>query len=64
MEVQPADLEKVAGAGLAQAILQVRVEDIHVEPGYDGVFGKIFLSHSDSISPVESGDNQPPLSGL
>jgi uncharacterized protein (TIGR00375 family) len=64
MEVQPADLEKVAGAGLAQAILQVRVEDIHVEPGYDGVFGEISLSHSDSISLVESGDNQPPLSGL
>jgi uncharacterized protein (TIGR00375 family) len=64
INTQPADLERVAGEGLARAILRVRTEDIHVEPGYDGVFGKISLSPSDSISPVESGNNQPPLAGL
>jgi uncharacterized protein (TIGR00375 family) len=50
------DLEKVAGEGLARAVLQVRTEDIYVEPGYDGVFGKISLSPSGSALPVESGD--------
>jgi PHP family Zn ribbon phosphoesterase len=56
IKAKAADLEKVAGEGLARAILQVRTEDIHVEPGYDGVFGKISLSPSGSALPVESGD--------
>jgi uncharacterized protein (TIGR00375 family) len=64
INTQPADLEKVAGEGLARAILRVRTEDIHVEPGYDGVFGKISFSPTDSTSAAESGDNQPRLNGL
>jgi PHP family Zn ribbon phosphoesterase len=38
-----ADLEAVAGERLAQGILKARIGDIQVEPGYDGVFGKICL---------------------
>jgi uncharacterized protein (TIGR00375 family) len=62
IEAQPARLEKVAGERLARAILQVRTEDIYVEPGYDGVFGKISLP--DVTVPVESGDIQPRLNGV
>jgi PHP family Zn ribbon phosphoesterase len=55
-EAKLADLEKAAGEVLAQAILQVRTEDIYVEPGYDGVFGKISLSPSGSALTMEPGE--------
>ena len=37
------DLIAVAGEKLAEALLRARAGDIHVEPGYDGVFGKISI---------------------
>ena len=39
-----ADLERVAGPETAQAILRARTGDIYIEPGYDGVFGKVSLT--------------------
>jgi PHP family Zn ribbon phosphoesterase len=43
LQVSYADLEAVAGEHLAQAILRVRASDIQVEPGYDGLFGRVRL---------------------
>lgn len=37
-------LEKVAGEKLAQAILNARAGDVEVEPGFDGVYGKIHVN--------------------
>ena len=34
-------LEKVAGEKIAQAILKARAGQVHVEPGFDGVYGKV-----------------------
>ena len=42
-----ADLERVAGPETAQAILRARTGDIYIEPGYDGVFGKVSLTRPD-----------------
>lgn len=53
-----ADLEKAAGPELAQAILQARRGDIYVDPGYDGVYGKIALLPPDRESRVPLN---PPL---
>lgn len=39
----PADLTAAAGPELAAAVLQARVGNIYVEPGYDGVYGKVSL---------------------
>lgn len=36
-----ADIERVAGARVAEGISLVRKGDIVIEPGYDGVFGKV-----------------------
>lgn len=38
------DLARVSGERMAQAVLQVRAGDIQVEPGYDGVFGKVSIA--------------------
>ena len=38
---KPDDLIAVAGEKLAEAVLRARMGDIQVDPGYDGVYGKI-----------------------
>ncbi|KKS97968.1 MAG: UvrD/REP helicase [Candidatus Gottesmanbacteria bacterium GW2011_GWA2_43_14] len=40
-EVEAENLSKISGEKLAQAIDKVRKGDIFVDPGYDGVFGKV-----------------------
>lgn len=37
------DIEKAAGEEIARAIQNVRENRIHIEPGYDGVFGELDL---------------------
>ncbi|MCH8898516.1 MAG: hypothetical protein IIC33_09530 [Chloroflexi bacterium] len=37
-------LEKVAGEKLAQSILKARAGDVEVEPGFDGVYGKVHVN--------------------
>ncbi|KKT67428.1 MAG: PHP domain-containing protein [Candidatus Curtissbacteria bacterium GW2011_GWC1_44_33] len=41
LESHLADIERVAGAKVAEAVAKVRSGDISIEPGYDGVFGKV-----------------------
>ncbi len=43
-EAGGADLEAAAGPELTAAVLRARVGDIYVEPGYDGVYGKVSLA--------------------
>ena len=44
LDVPEGQLQSVVGPELAGAILRVRNDDIYVEPGYDGVYGKLDLS--------------------
>ena len=37
------DVEKVAGACVAQGLLNLREGKVCWEPGYDGVYGKLYL---------------------
>jgi uncharacterized protein (TIGR00375 family) len=39
--VSAEDLERVAGERLAQAVMKARLGEVRVDPGYDGVYGKI-----------------------
>jgi PHP family Zn ribbon phosphoesterase len=43
LEVPEDHLLPVAGPDISSAILRVRNDDIFVEPGYDGVYGKLDL---------------------
>jgi len=40
------ELAAAGGEALASAIARVRTGDIHVEPGYDGVYGKVAIAPS------------------
>ncbi|MBI1994065.1 MAG: DNA helicase UvrD, partial [Deltaproteobacteria bacterium] len=44
LDIDEAELKKVAPQKIWQRILQVRREEVEVAPGYDGVYGKISLS--------------------
>ena len=43
VETEAGDLERVAGERLAQGILKARIGDVRVEPGYDGLYGRVRL---------------------
>jgi len=43
MTASETDLAKVAGESLARAIMRARVGDVRIDPGYDGVYGKIHV---------------------
>ncbi len=41
MHADAAELERSAGEALAQAVLRARMGDVVVEPGFDGVYGRV-----------------------
>ena len=41
MDAEVSDIERVGGERVAEGVERVRKGDIHIEPGYDGVFGKV-----------------------
>ena len=41
MEADVSDIARVGGERVAEGVERVRKGDIYIEPGYDGVFGKV-----------------------
>ena len=44
LEASSSDLEEISSLGIAKAIISARKGKINIEPGFDGVFGKISIS--------------------
>ena len=53
-----ADIERVAGEKVAQGISLVRKGDIVIEPGYDGVFGKVAIWKKAEENPQDDSTDQ------
>jgi uncharacterized protein (TIGR00375 family) len=51
LETPVEEIKKFLGEKVAQAIAKVRSGDIHIEPGYDGIFGKVKI-WPDTPSPI------------
>ncbi len=59
LDVDQDSLRNAAGPELSDAILRVRSDDVIVEPGYDGVYGKLDLSKNAKTG--KSRDSKPEL---
>jgi uncharacterized protein (TIGR00375 family) len=58
LETKISDIEKIAGEKVAEGIAKVRSGDIVIEPGYDGVFGKVKIWASTTKAEKEEGIDQ------
>ena len=59
LQASVGDIAKIAGERIAQAIERVRQGNIHVDPGYDGVFGVVKIWNEGEDKPlVDSSKEQ------
>lgn len=61
LETSVEEIKKFLGERVAEAIAKVRSGDIHIEPGYDGVFGKVSIWPSQGTSEEKSTTSQTSL---
>ena len=52
------EISRLGGQALSQAIQAVRERKVHVEPGYDGVFGTVRIQHNEHITQQTGEENK------
>lgn len=60
LQTNPEEIERVSGPKIKYAIIKVRSGEIHIDPGYDGVFGKVEIWKDDQ----SQADNSKEQMGL
>ncbi|MCH8897527.1 MAG: DNA helicase UvrD [Chloroflexi bacterium] len=58
INASPSDLISLAGEEIGPAILRARAGDVRVEPGYDGVFGRISIEAGGDLSSLNDAEHQ------
>ena len=58
INANPSDLISLAGDEIGPAVLRARAGDIRVEPGYDGVFGRISFEAAGDLSSLDGAERQ------
>ncbi len=53
LRTKPEEIAKVADAKVAEAIVRVRSGELHIEPGHDGVFGKVKIWPVSTEAPAD-----------
>lgn len=61
LEIDTKDIAKISGERVAEAIEKVRNHDIAVDPGYDGVFGKVKIWGNEKEEKSEKSKEQMSL---
>lgn len=52
VDLNSQELEKIAGKRIAEGIIKVRQGNISIEPGYDGVYGKVRVFDEDKVKQI------------
>jgi PHP family Zn ribbon phosphoesterase len=55
------EIAKISDSRLAESIMRVRSGNIHIEGGYDGVFGKIHIYHHNNPDKLQNRVGQSAL---
>lgn len=62
LDAKKGDIEKVAGSKIADYVLKVRQEEVNIQPGYDGVYGKpVFRGKLKPLQKAPAGAEPKPV---
>jgi len=58
LRIPLSEITKIGGSTISKAIKKVRLRNIHIDPGYDGVFGVVKIWKSDENKPLVDGNRE------
>ena len=61
LDLPEQELQKITSAQVVESILRVRRGQVHIDPGYDGVFGKIHIYNEQERQAMEQKPKQSTL---